>query len=388
MQVSKNLKEDIYLEDTTLRDGEQGPGIAFPKEVKIAIHDLLVAAGVRWIEAGIPTMGGEELDTLKTLLARGSDATLVAWSRGLRSDVAFTLDIGFKAIHIALPTSTIHLESRLNQDRKWLLDRAKEVVNYAKERGAYVSISAEDVGRTEIPFLQDYACTVLEAGADRLRLSDTIGILTPEQYAQRVRAVKEVCDIELQCHTHNDFGLAVANALAGLEAGARSFHVTVNGIGERAGMADLAQVVMTLKCLYGVELGIDSKQLSSLSNFVAEAVHQRVVPWQPIVGAHVFAHESGIHAKAMLSNTATFEPFPPEWVGGCRHYVIGKHSGRAVLQFVLKENGIDVAIEELGPCMDAVKDAATRQGRSLTSEQVKEIFYQVQRSQDFALSEK
>lgn len=173
------MRQDIILEDTTLRDGEQAPGIAFSKETKIAIHDRLVAAGVRWIEAGIPAMGGTELDTLETLLARGSDATLVAWNRGVKGDVTFSLDLGFKAVHIGLPTSNIHLENSLGRDRRWLLQQAAVLIKYAKDRGAFVSISAEDIGRTELPFLEEYAVAVHDAGADRLRLSDTIGMLSP-----------------------------------------------------------------------------------------------------------------------------------------------------------------------------------------------------------------
>ncbi len=252
------MRNDIILEDTTLRDGEQAPGIAFSKTTKLAIHDYLVSIGVRWIEVGIPAMGGEELDTLKAMIARGSDATLVAWNRGIKEEISHSLDIGFKAIHVGLPTSEMHLKESIGQSRKWLIQRATDLIKYAKDRGAFVSISAEDVGRTEIPFLQEYAYAITEAGADRLRLSDTIGILTPEGYAKRVRSVTEVCSVDIQCHTHNDFGLAVANTLAGLQAGARYFHVTVNAMGERAGMPDFAQTVLALKYLYNRDLGINT----------------------------------------------------------------------------------------------------------------------------------
>ncbi|MEH2224839.1 homocitrate synthase/isopropylmalate synthase family protein [Nostoc sp.] len=371
------IRDDIILEDTTLRDGEQAAGVAFSKASKLAIHDYLVATGVRWIEAGIPAMGDEELDTLKTMIARGSDATLVAWNRGVKEEVALSLDIGFKAVHIGLPTSNVHLKDSIGQDRHWLLEQAKNLIKYAKDRGAFVSISAEDVGRTEIPFLQEYACIVTEAGADRLRLSDTIGILTPEAYAERVQSVVKVSSIDVQCHTHNDFGLAVANTLAGLNAGARYFHVTVNAIGERAGMPDFAQTTLALKQLYGKDLGIVTSRLRQLSEIVAQASKQKITPWQPIVGDNVFAHESGIHAKGMLKNNKTFEPFAPEEVGGERKYIIGKHSGRAILNHVLQEQGVTVNETQLGDCLRQVRALAIQQGGSVSPEQLRDIYFQI-----------
>ncbi|PHM06774.1 homocitrate synthase/isopropylmalate synthase family protein [Nostoc sp. 'Peltigera malacea cyanobiont' DB3992] len=371
------IRNDIILEDTTLRDGEQAAGVAFSKASKLAIHDYLVATGVRWIEAGIPAMGDEELDTLKTMIARGSDATLVAWNRGVKEEVALSLDIGFKAVHIGLPTSNVHLKDSIGQDRHWLLEQAKNLIKYAKDRGAFVSISAEDVGRTEIPFLQEYACIVTEAGADRLRLSDTIGILTPEAYAERVQSVVNVSSIDVQCHTHNDFGLAVANTLAGLNAGARYFHVTVNAIGERAGMPDLAQTTLALKQLYSKDLGIVTSHLRQLSEIVAQASKQKITPWQPIVGDNVFAHESGIHAKGMLKNNKTFEPFSPEEVGGERKYIIGKHSGRAILNHLLQEQGVTVDETQLGDCLRQVRALAIEQGGSVSPEQLRDIYFRI-----------
>ena len=364
------------LEDTTLRDGEQAPGVAFSPETKLAIFDLLVRTGVRWIEPGIPAMGGDEVEALKAMLGRGGAVTLVAWNRGVQADVAFSLDLGFSAVHLGLPTSQVHLQNSVGRDRAWLLQQAKDLVAYAKDRGAFVSISAEDVGRTEISFLQEYAGAVHQAGADRLRLSDTIGILTPERYAERVAAVLRAARIDVQCHTHNDYGLAVANTLAGLRAGARYFHVTVNAIGERAGMPDFAQTVMVLKNLYQVDLGIDTTRLYELSRLVARATGQPPAPWQPIVGDNVFAHESGIHANAMLRNTETFEPFGPEAVGGRRRYVIGKHSGRAVCRAVLLEKGVDVAGADLASCLELVRATAIRQGGAVSPEQLVDLYWQ------------
>lgn len=272
----------IIVEDTTLRDGEQSPGIAFTKEKKLSIFSSLLEAGVGWVEVGIPAMGGDELEVLKLLLERKDEATLIAWNRGVETDVIQSLDLGFQAVHIGLPTSAIHLNSSVKKDRLWLMQTASDLIARAKDRGVYVSISAEDVGRSDIEFIEEYALHVAAAGADRIRLSDTIGILRPDQYAAIISRVVKVSDIAVQCHAHNDFGLATANTLAGLAAGATFFHATVNGIGERAGMPDLAQCVLALKLLYGVDVRVDPKKLISLSRLVEDATHAKCPPWQPI----------------------------------------------------------------------------------------------------------
>lgn len=368
------MRNDIILEDTTLRDGEQAPGIAFSKKAKIEILETLISVGVKWIEVGIPAMGGEETEALKEMLERKYDARLIAWNRGIKEDIDYSIALGFNAIHIGLPTSDIHLANSLQRDRSWVLKTASDLVKFAKDKGVFVSISAEDVGRTEISFLQEYACAMEAAGADRLRLSDTIGILGPEEYARRVASVVSVSKIDPQCHCHNDFGLAVANTIAGLHAGARYFHVCVNAMGERAGMPDLAQTCMALKHLYNIDVGINTTGLTNLSELVAKASHQVVSPWQPIVGRNVFAHESGIHAKGMLKDEKTFEPFNPDEVGGERRYVIGKHSGRNIIKYALQQMGIDPEEELLSPCLVAVRQYSIDKGGDLSSKQLREVY--------------
>lgn len=201
------MNNDIVYEDTTLRDGEQSPGIAFGRDTKIAIFTALRALGVRWMEVGIPAMGGSELAVIRELLERGSDLMLIGWNRGKLDDVVQSLDLGFRAIHIGLPASDMHLKHSVGRDRGWLVEQARTLIGVAKDRGAFVSISAEDVGRADPSFLIDYAGAVKEAGADRLRLSDTIGILSPSRYAAVVASIAKAVPIDLQCHAHNDYGL-------------------------------------------------------------------------------------------------------------------------------------------------------------------------------------
>lgn len=367
------MRNDLIIEDTTLRDGEQTPGVALSAAKKVEIFNALIDAGVRWIEPGIPAMGGEEIDALKTMLERRDEVNLIGWNRGVRSDIQQSIDMGFRNVHIGLPTSDNHLKNSVQKDRTWLLSTAKDMIKLAKDQGCFVSISAEDIGRTEIEFLQEYAVAVAEAGADRLRLSDTIGILSPKQYADRVRAVIEVSDIDLQSHCHNDFGLGVANTLAAIEAGVRYFHVTVNGIGERAGMADLAQTVMALRQWYDVDMGIDTTQLTSLARLVADACGAPTAPWQPVVGTNVFAHESGIHTAGMLRDTSTFEPFAPELVGGKRALLVGKHSGRGVIKNVLGDSAADYDDEALDRLLEQVRQESINQGGVIAPDRLHEM---------------
>lgn len=372
--------KNIILEDTTLRDGEQSPGIAFNKETKIAIYKKLVEVGVKWIEAGIPAMKGTEVAALQEIneRAKSDNVNVIAWNRGVAEDVTYSISLGFKAIHIGLPTSDIHLKDSIKKDRKWLLTKASELVKFAKDKDVFVSISAEDIARTDIEFLQEYAYQVEKAGADRLRLSDTIGILTPEKYSHIISKVKSVSKIDLQCHAHNDFGLGVINTITAILAGARYFHVTVNAIGERAGMPDLAQVVMALSRLYNINLNIKTEKLKELSELVAKYTNTKLYPWQPITGSNVFAHESGIHAKATLNNASTFEPFPPELVGGERKIIIGKHSGRSAIKYKLEKFGIndlDENILDLG--LSIAREKAISKQTDLSDIELLEIYNQI-----------
>jgi len=377
----------IVLEDTTLRDGEQAPGVAWSKEQKLSVLEALLDANVGSIEVGIPKMGGEELEFLKFAVAYKDQARLVAWNRGVKEDVAQSLDLGYEAVHIGLPTSDIHIKSSVGKSRDWIVSRATELIKFVKDRGAFVSISAEDVGRTDVSFLQDYAGAVGEAGADRLRLSDTVGILHPEIYADRVRLVAKTTNTDLQCHCHNDFGLAVANTIAGLQAGARYFHVCINGIGERAGMPDIAQTVMALKKLYGIDVGVDTKKLRDLSELVFSLTNTSPEPWRPIVGRNVFAHESGIHSKGTLNDSTSFEPISPDEVNGTRRIVIGKHSGRAGLTEVLRNGGVDPEESLLPKLLENVRAESVRQGGELSPLKVKQLYSALSRSQTVEAAE-
>ncbi len=336
----KKIKSNIIIEDTTLRDGEQSPGLSFNKKNKIKIFNLLIDIGIKWIEAGIPAMKGEEVKTLSKMLERKNEVKIFAWNRGILKDIKYSISLGFKYIHIGLPTSKIHLKYSINKNKKWLINTATYLIKYCKDKDIFVSISAEDIGRTNINLLKEYIIAIENAGADRLRISDTIGILDYENYGKKIKEIKKNCKIDLQCHCHNDFGLALANTIEGLKNGAKYFHVCINGIGERAGMPDLAQTVLSLYKLYNINLNIKTEKLTSMYNIFSDIIKINISPWQPIIGKNIFKHESGIHTKGMLNNPKTFEPFNPKLIGGKRKFILGKHSGRSIIIFFLKKYGL------------------------------------------------
>lgn len=367
-------RSNLVLEDTTLRDGEQAPGVVFNREKKLTIFKMLYEAGVRWFEAGIPVMGGDELSALEEILSVKGDAMLLAWNRGVKKDLDISFKAGFNAVHIGLPVSEIHLTSSLKKGRAWLIETAVNLVRYAKDKGAYVSISAEDVGRADISFLEEYAGEVTRAGADRLRLSDTVGVLDFDRYDEIIRRVKAVTDIDLQCHTHNDFGLATANTIAGIKAGAKFFHVTVNGIGERAGMPDILQITTLLQKMYDIDLGIDLKKLIDVSYYVSKITGTGCFPWTPIIGENIFSHESGIHVNGMLNNKACFEPFSPSEFGRTSRLVIGKHSGTSTLNYYLEKEGFKPDKKDLIKCLEVVRRKSVEKEGELSVGELVDIY--------------
>lgn len=367
------MSPTVIVEDTTLRDGEQAPGVAFSVEEKVEIARGLDRLGVPMIEVGIPAMGGDEAEAIRRIVALGLRAKLVGWNRGRKEDVEASFALGLTHVHVGLPASKELLEGGLKRDRGWLLRTMAEMVGWAKTRAAFVSLSAEDVCRADPEFLVEYARVAKGAGADRLRMSDTVGLATPERYASLVARVVEGADIPVMVHAHNDFGLAVANTLAGIRAGATYAHVTVNGIGERAGNASLEETVVALKILYGIDVGWDLKVLPELSGTVARACRQAVPPWKPIVGANVFAHESGIHVAGLLRNDRTFEPFAPEEVGGRRRLVLGKHSGSHGIEAALAERGIPIDGERARRLLPLVRRRAVEKKSAVTPEELEAL---------------
>lgn len=363
----------VLINDTTLRDGEQAAGVAFNLQEKVAIAKFLDAVGVHEIEVGIPAMGEEETLAIKAIADLNLQAKLLAWNRAVISDIKASIACGLKRVHICIPVSGVQISTKFQGQWRITLQQLQDSVNFALDNGLWVSVGGEDASRADKNFLLDVALLAQELGASRFRFCDTVGILDPFATYHRVKKLVESLSIPVEIHTHNDFGLATANALAGIEAGCLTANTTVNGLGERAGNAALEEVVMALKRIYGLDVGIDTTKLLDLSRLVADASRCSVPPWKAIVGENTFAHESGIHAHSVLQNPATYEPFSPEEVGWERRVVVGKHSGRHAVTQVLEKHGIKLNSEETKSVLEAVRQESVKKKRSLTTKEVLDL---------------
>lgn len=360
----------VMINDTTLRDGEQAAGVAFNLEEKVAIAKFLDAMGVQELEVGIPAMGEEETRAISIITNMGLQAKLLGWNRAVISDIQASMACGLQRVHISIPVSGIQIAAKFHGQWRVTLQQLRDSISFAVDKGLWVAVGGEDSSRADDNFLLDVALYAQEWGASRFRFCDTVGVLEPFGTFTKVKRLVNALMIPVEIHTHNDFGLATANALSGIKAGALSVNTTVNGLGERAGNAALEEVVMAMKRIHNVDLGIETPRLLELSRLVASASGSSVPPWKAIVGDNTFAHESGIHAHGVLQNPITYEPFAPEEVGWERRLVLGKHSGRHLVSNLLQQHGISLNSEETKSVLDAVRHQSVQKKRSLTTQEL------------------
>jgi homocitrate synthase NifV len=349
-----------YLIDTTLRDGEQAAGVSFDDETRLSLALTLAEAGVGEIEAGIPAMGQAECDCLEAMARLNLPCRLMTWCRAEVSDLEAALTCGMKAAHFSLPSSD-RLLGAFGRDRDWVFHRLGELVPWARERFGFVSVGLQDASRAEGSLLGRIIAEAAAWGADRIRLADTVGVWSPTQVLDAFTMARDEAGprVELGFHGHNDLGMATANSLAALQAGADCVDVTVNGLGERAGNAPLEQVAAACQLSQGIDLGMKLEAIQGLSQAVSRASDRPIPPQQPIVGQGAFRHESGLHVRAMLKDPASYEPFDPQRVGGPqRRYVLGKHSGTASLEHALTGLGVKTDRQRLRALMPKVRQEA------------------------------
>lgn len=350
-----NLADKIYIFDTTLRDGEQTPGVALTVDEKMQIAQKLNNLGVDKIEVGFPASSKGEIESAKRINSLSLDSTLVGLARSLERDIDAVIDSDLGYVHTFIGTSPLHRDYKLKMSKQAIIETAVNAVEYAKDHGLTVEFSAEDATRTERDFLFEVFRSVVDAGADFLDVPDTVGVLTPVFTRELITDIRNNFSAPISVHFHNDFGLATANSLTAIECGANQAHVTVNGLGERTGNCSLEELVITLKVAYGIDLGLDTTRLYSLSHLVGRFTGVKMPVNKPIVGDNAFAHESGIHVHGILNNANTYEPMSPELVGHSRRIVLGKHTGANALKSKLKEYHIDLNEDQFCKVFDEIK---------------------------------
>ncbi|NIP62746.1 MAG: 2-isopropylmalate synthase [Nitrosopumilaceae archaeon] len=358
----------VRIFDTTLRDGEQTPGVTLSVEKKVLIAKKLDELGVDVIEGGFPIISEGERKALKLMVKENLNAEICGLARTNKKDIDAAIDSDLNYIHTFIATSDIHLKYKLNISREEAVSKAIDAVEYAKSHGLQVEFSAEDATRSDREFLKQMFGNVAKAGADRIDIPDTVGYATPQYMADITKDAIQASNLPISVHCHNDFGLAVANALSGIQAGAECAHVTINGIGERAGNASLEELVMSLNCLQfdkKWETGINTKLLYETSRYISKMVGMPVQANKAIVGENAFGHESGIHTHGVLSNPLTYEPISPELVGRTRWLQVGKHAGIHGLKAMLKEYGINPEEGQGRQILERVKNLGD-QGKRVT----------------------
>ncbi len=367
MREKASLPQRVRIFDTTLRDGEQTPGVSLTVEQKLTIAHQLDRLGVHVIEAGFPISSKGERQAVRRIARAGLDAEVCGLARVLKQDIEACIDCGVDMVHTFVSTSDIQREHTIKKSREEVLELVAEAVSYVREHGITCLFSAMDATRTELDYLLQVFRTAEEAGAGIMNIPDTVGVMVPPAMRLITSEVKRAIRAVVDVHCHNDFGLATANTLAAVEAGAEQVQVTVNGIGERAGNASLEQVVMSLTTIYGVETGIRTEHLYETSKLVERLTGIRMPPNYPVVGENAFSHESGIHTHGVLEKAETFEPgvMTPEMVGHRRRIVSGKHAGVHGVRAMLAEMGVHATEEQVREITARVKELGDK-GKRVT----------------------
>ncbi|HII05794.1 MAG TPA: 2-isopropylmalate synthase [Methanotrichaceae archaeon] len=361
----------VHLLDTTLRDGEQTPGVSLTLDEKVGIARQLDVLGVDVIEAGSAVTSEGERKAIRAVAGEGFRAEICSYVRARTDDVDLALDCDVDSIHLVVPVSDLHIKSKLRSDRDSVMRSAVTVTEYATAHGLIVELSGEDASRADEDYLKSLYKVGIDAGADRLCYCDTVGVLVPEKAVEIFSRLSDL-PVPVSVHCHDDFGQATANTVAALRGGASQADVTVNGIGERGGNTCLEEVVMALESLYSIKTGILCRELYSLSRLVSRLTGIPVAPNKAIVGENAFTHEAGIHVHGLLADTSTYEPIHPETVGRKRRIVLGKHAGRSSVELALRELGIECTKGELADILSRVKDLGEK-GKRVTDADLQTI---------------
>jgi len=363
--ASPATKPRIIVNDSTLRDGEQAPGVAFTAAEKFQIAHALLEAGVDEIEAGTPAMGAEDIEAITEIGRIAGASRTVAWGRMTEADVAAACQTGVAYVNLSVPVSERQIRAKYRGGPDEVLARIARVVPHARDRGLRVFVGGEDSSRGDADFLLRVVGAAEAAGAEKFRFADTLGVLDPFAADAVFRRLRAATSMHLEFHGHDDLGMATANTLGAVRGGATHVSVCVTGLGERAGNAALEQVAVALQRQLNCDTGIVFARLADLACVVAKAARRDIDPARPIVGEAVFSHESGLHVSSLLRDPHTYEALDPAEFGRRRRVTLGRHSGVSAIRHALGVIGESVDEARIGQLLRLVKQFAVREKRSI-----------------------
>ena len=372
------MKRHIHIIDTTLRDGEQAPGVVFSLKEKLRIAELLDNAGVPELEIGTPAIGHDEITAMKTIVNAGFKFKTLAWCRAKTEDIDAAVKVHTNGINISLPVSKIHLKA-MGKNHRWVMQTMKEMIQYADSKFDFIAIGAQDASRTDSDFLMEFIAEAKNLGVKRVRIADTVGILNPSTTTKLFKKLlREFPDFDFEFHGHDDLGMATANTFSAINAGAQSASVTVNGLGERAGNAALEQVIIALSINGFKNHGINAKIFHELCEFVSFSSNIPIPDNKPITGSKCLLHESGIHTNLLVKDKKTYQIIEAVNVGRSElDYVFGKHCGKAGLVYFLQSNGYELSSQQYDKILEQIKVHATDIKRGLTGTEVLTLVEQI-----------
>ena len=379
-EVRAGLKLPEYVEfhDSTLRDGEQAPGVVFSVQQKVEIAKMLDAAGIQYIEAGFPPVSKADREAISQICGLGLRARITCLARARAEDIQMAADCGVWGAILEVPGSYPRLKYQFGWSEDHVIKMTASAVAMAKEKGIQPNVFIMDSPRAELSFLERLITTVdREAAPERVTLVDTSGCITPRGMYYLVSQARSWTDARIEVHCHNDFGMGVANSLAGVEAGARSVSAVMSGLGQRAGNAPLEEIAWAAQALYGIQTGIDFPKLYQVALRVQELSGWSFPPNKPVVGRNIFTWEAGIPTAALRKNPHAVEPFQPEVFGRKHDIILGKKAGRANVEFKLEELGLVANPEKVDLLLERVKAESIRLNRALSDAEFEALHEEV-----------
>lgn len=369
------MKENIWLCDTTLRDGEQAPGVAFAFPEKEMIARALADAGIDELEVGVPAMGEEEIRTISHLVSLRLPVRLITWNRAVLSDLEASYRTKVEGVDISIPSSDQQILYKLRKSRSWVLERMGQCITNAKKEVNYICLGLEDASRADPEFLSEILYEAQRLGVNRIRIADTVGILDPIKVYFGFSHLTKKAKIPLEFHAHNDLGMATANSLAAIQTGFKAISVTVSGLGERAGNTPLEEVAVAIKYALDKNSNINLSRLSSLCLMVNLATHRKIPRNKPIIGQDVFTHTSSVHIDGISKNFNNYQAFPPESVARRHSTAFGKYSGRKALIKLLESNGLSLNEDKLEQLLMRIQRVSNQIEKPLKPDDIMVLIY-------------